>query len=104
MNTSAKKSFGFVLLVALLATGVVGSEWCYQHHVCMAGHMAHPPYAVHDYIADSTWTIALLAIPFISQRLELFGRWWWVTLAVLALPFCRFVLERGHTILGPISH
>lgn len=48
------------LAAGLLWTGgVVGSSWCLSAHVCMAGHMDHPPYALWHYAADAGWALAV---------------------------------------------
>jgi hypothetical protein len=51
----------FMTLTAglLWAGGAAGSGWCYSAHVCMGGHMKHPPYAFWHYGADVGWTLAL---------------------------------------------
>lgn len=95
MNNSTQKIFGCGSLVVLLTSGAAGSVWCFSKHVCMGGHMEHPPYAFTQYAADTAWTVALVAIPVISRLLRLFGRWWWLTLAVIALPIYRFVFGSG---------
>ena len=40
-------------------TGVVGLVWCYSQHICMAGHMDHPPYPSWHYAADIGWVLCL---------------------------------------------
>jgi len=44
----------------LWAAGVIGSGWCFQHHVCMAGHMQHPPYPSWHYALDVGWVLAVV--------------------------------------------
>lgn len=41
--------------------GAVGSGWCCIHHICMGGHMAHPPYPPRHYIFDAGWVTCLVA-------------------------------------------
>jgi hypothetical protein len=48
----------------LWAAGAIGSGWCYWHHVCMGGHMAHPPYPSWHYALDIGWAIAALLAAF----------------------------------------
>lgn len=36
----------------------MGNVWCWRHHVCMAGHMEHPPYPLWHYLADTGWALA----------------------------------------------
>jgi hypothetical protein len=39
--------------------GVIGSGWCYSRHICMDGHMAHPPYPWWQYGVDIGWVVCL---------------------------------------------
>jgi len=43
----------------LWASGAVGSGWCCLAHVCMAGHMEHPPYALSQYATDLGWALSV---------------------------------------------
>jgi hypothetical protein len=40
--------------------GIIGSVWCYDHHVCMGGHMQHPPYPAWHYGLDVAWSLCLV--------------------------------------------
>jgi len=40
----------------LIAVAAAASVWCYLNHVCMAGHMKHPPYPVWHGLCDMAWT------------------------------------------------
>ena len=53
--------------------------------------MQHPPYSLADYGLDAAWLFAFIAIPAISWRLRLFGRFWWLTLVVAGFPIYRFI-------------
>jgi len=44
----------------LWTVGEAGSGWCYFHHVCMGGHMQHPPYPAWHYAMDAGWALAVL--------------------------------------------
>ncbi len=44
----------------LWAAGAIGSGWCFHHHVCMDGHMQHPPYPSWHYALDAGWVLAVL--------------------------------------------
>jgi hypothetical protein len=44
----------------LWAAGAAGSAWCFWHHVCMAGHMQHPPYPSWHYAVDIGWVVSLI--------------------------------------------
>jgi len=50
--------------------GVVGLVWCYSQHICMAGHMDHPPYPSWHYGADAGWILCFVGSA-IWTRLEL---------------------------------
>ncbi len=43
------------VVTALLALGVPFQWHCVFAHICMAGHMAHPPYSMWDHAADVFW-------------------------------------------------
>lgn len=57
----------------LWAAGAAGSGWCCSAHVCMAGHMDHPPYALWHYAADAGWglAVAVAAVWMLSVRISL---------------------------------
>ena len=40
--------------------GVWGSIWCYHNHVCIGGHMDHPPYETFHYQWEAAWILCLL--------------------------------------------
>jgi hypothetical protein len=40
--------------------GVVGSGWCCTRHICMGGHMEHPPYPAWHYAIDVGWVLSLI--------------------------------------------
>ena len=39
--------------------GVIGLAWCYSHHICMEGHMDHPPYPLWHYGIDAGCILCL---------------------------------------------
>jgi hypothetical protein len=46
----------------LLFVGAIASAvWCFRTHICMAGHMHHPPYSAWHYVGDAGWAAALVA-------------------------------------------
>lgn len=47
-----------VLAAGFFGIGVLGNFWCWRHHVCMAGHMEHPPYAFWHYLVDGGWAFS----------------------------------------------
>jgi heme/copper-type cytochrome/quinol oxidase subunit 4 len=56
-RSSVLQSF---VAVAIFLVGLSGSVWCFLNHVCMGGHMAHPPYQFRDYLIDGGWAVALV--------------------------------------------
>jgi hypothetical protein len=44
----------------LALVGCPGFVFCFMLHICMAGHMRHPPYPVWHYISDFVWLISYL--------------------------------------------
>jgi hypothetical protein len=95
MHTGAERFRAWVCLLALFVAGSAGSVWCFFHHMCIGGHMKHPPYPAVHCAADFGWALALTAIPLLAWRNHLLGRFWWFTLAVVALPVYRFVFGSG---------
>jgi hypothetical protein len=51
----------------LWAAGAIGSGWCYNNHVCIDGHMAHPPYPFWHYTLDVGWALAVLVAAFLMR-------------------------------------
>jgi hypothetical protein len=49
--------------------GMVGSFWCFTHHVCLCGHMQHPPYPAWHYGLDAGWALCL-AVAAVWTRLS----------------------------------
>jgi hypothetical protein len=43
----------------LWAVGAASSCWCFWHHVCMGGHMQHPPYPAWHYVIDAGWVVSI---------------------------------------------
>jgi hypothetical protein len=50
-KTGLDKRRKMVLLIATIAAFPL-YLYCSFNHICMAGHMKHPPYPVYDYISD----------------------------------------------------
>ena len=84
----------YVGLLILVAIGASGSVYCFHHHVCMDGHMAHPEmkrYWPWEYIIDALWSASLLAVAVLSFVFHL--RWMrWLALIFPAFLVYRFVL------------
>lgn len=73
--------------IALFLLGIVGSVWCYNAHICMAGHMHHPPYPAWHPFVDLGWATALLlggALSIVAKGRKL---WWLAALCVLFVLF-----------------
>lgn len=58
-RTGLKALLAAALAAPVFVLGVVGSAWCFSHHVCMAGHMHHPPYPPWHYGLDAGWVLCL---------------------------------------------
>jgi len=83
-----------ILLLGLIAfsAGYAGSVWCFYHHLCMDGHMAHPELLTNgDYWFDAFWSgLVLLAV-----TLAVISRTRWAFMLIIAgvfLLFYRFAL------------
>lgn len=48
--------------------GMASYLLCYHLHVCMGGHMRHPPYPLADYLLDLSWVALILIPPFLFAR------------------------------------
>ena len=48
-----------IAMLPLLA-GYEGYRWCFVFHICMGGHMQHPPYPHLHYLVDFGWVLAFL--------------------------------------------
>jgi hypothetical protein len=59
-----------LLALALFVLGVCGAVWCYWHHVCMDGHMAHSPYPAWHYLLDSGWVACFAVAVFWLWRIR----------------------------------
>ena len=57
-----------VLPLILFVSCLLASGVCWQAHICMDGHMKHPPYAVADYVRDAGWTLGLVTAAAILIR------------------------------------
>jgi hypothetical protein len=49
------------LYAGATALGLAGFLWCAFEHVCMCGHMQHPPYPAHHYAIDASWVASFAA-------------------------------------------
>ncbi len=63
---------------------LVGSVFyvvCGFTHMCMGGHMQHPPYPPSDYFTDGAWVTCYVGAIVISARSSLFLRTAWMACA-----------------------
>ncbi len=67
---SWKVSGSVVLSLLLFLIGLFGQAWCFRAHLCMAGHMQHPPYPFWHTIIDFGWA-GFILFPAVIMR---FGR------------------------------
>jgi len=51
---------GGIIFLFIAIFCVYISIWCYKEHICMAGHMKHPPYLSQHYLIDAGWALSLL--------------------------------------------
>ena len=72
---SPERRMKVVAILALLATPCY--IICFLEHVCMAGHMHHPPYSLWQWINDFFWIICFSAVIVFSIKTkklcEIFG-------------------------------
>jgi hypothetical protein len=80
-----------LLMIILTAVGVAGSVWCYFSHICMVGHMHHPPYPLWHHALDIGWGAAWLSCATLSLFVE-GRRWKFLGGALLLLLVYRFAL------------
>jgi hypothetical protein len=69
-RSDARAAVRGLLALGLFAVGVAGVAWCYRHHVCMEGHMAHPPYPAWHYGLDAGWVACLVTAVFWLCRIR----------------------------------
>lgn len=56
------------LMAVLMGVGFYGYWWCYNNHVCMDGHLAHPDLqdVFTGHMIDLWWMTLWLLAPFVS--------------------------------------
>jgi hypothetical protein len=75
--------------------------YCALQHVCIGGHMQHPPYSTWDYVNDAVWIICLSVAVVFSLNSNLRFRRLFFGLSVLLLILS--ILGGGSDIvLGPL--
>jgi hypothetical protein len=63
-----------VLSAWLVLVGLPGFIFCGLAHICMDGHMAHPPYAAWHYVVDVLWSGCFLSAALIGLKSNLILR------------------------------
>jgi hypothetical protein len=75
----------------LALAGTPSYVLCYFRHICMAGHMHHPPYAWYEWLNDAWWVACLVVVFVFSVRTEA-RRKGWLLWGSLFLVFSRLFL------------
>ena len=72
-RTGWKALSAAIIAGGLLTLGLIGSAFCFRGHICMGGHMEHPPYSPRDYGLDIGWALCLVVAALVArwQRLSL---------------------------------
>ena len=55
-------------------------------HICMAGHMQHPPYALWHYVVDAVWVVFFVVASVIAYKSNLWYRRVFSVLLIKPLP------------------
>ncbi len=80
-------------LVAILSlVGALLNIACFALHICMAGHMQHPPYFLYDFISDWLWVFCFGCVTILSFWLKAKRKWWFLFGPIFLLYF-RIKLE-----------
>ena len=78
----------------LTLAGTPSYWWCFLHHMCMDGHMAHGPYPLHHWINEFWWVVCFALVAVLSLRMNAEVRkLFWV--GGLLLVFLRIVMQSG---------
>jgi hypothetical protein len=86
----------------LTLAGTPSYYWCFWHHCCMDGHLAHGPYSPNDWINDFWWMICFTLVAVLSWRMKAKARkLFWV--GGLFLLFSRIWLQSGGGMCMPIE-
>ena len=80
-------------LIALLSlSGAPSYITCFMLHICMAGHMKHPPYFWYDFINHWLWMFCFGCVTILSFWLKSKRKWWFI-LGPIFLLYFRIKLE-----------
>ncbi len=80
-------------LIAILSLiGAPSYIACFMLHICMAGHMKHPPYFWYDCISDWLWMFCYGCVMIFSFWLHAKRKWWFLLGSFFFIIF-RFPLE-----------
>jgi hypothetical protein len=73
-----------MLPLGVFGLAFLGAFWCNLNHICMDGHMQHPPFPAWHYPMDVLWFLAVPLAPVLMWRRS--PRWmFWITLPVIVL-------------------
>jgi len=89
MNAPHTRSVAWLILA-----GIPGYIACFPLHICMFGHMKHPPYAWWQFVLDALWVVPFMAAAFVALRWKLPRRARLASL-LLVLVVSRLVLGSG---------
>jgi hypothetical protein len=84
-----------IVAIAFLL-GAPSYLFCSVAHVCMAGHMQHPPYPLWQWISDGLWFCCFLLAVGLSIRLKARKQRWFFYGAIL-LVISRYIGSMGGT-------
>ena len=67
MKEKIKINRDFVVYILVLLS-VPGYIWCALNHICMCGHMAHPPYPLIEIVNDLIWIFFMVTAAVFSLK------------------------------------
>lgn len=82
-----------ILLLISTITFTITSQLCDRWHMCMMGHMHHPPYNIIDWCNDSFIIISAIMIMFLALKLNKPTRNTLISLIMISL-----IIKTGMTI------
>ena len=90
-----KRNF-YIHLLSLLS--LPSYIWCAIKHVCMCGHMAHPPYSIIDWVNDIFWITFMVAATVFAIKSTIKRKKVFIS-ALILLIFSRLLLGSGGGLL-----
>ena len=55
-NTKSRDLFVYTLVIIAIPSYI----WCASAHICMAGHLQHPPYPAIQWVSDALWAVCMV--------------------------------------------